>query len=302
MMNDLQSKILALKKEKNAVIFAHNYQRPEVQKVADFIGDSFNLAQRGLETSADIIVFCGVSFMAETAKILTPRKKVLLPSLGAVCPMAAMIDVTSVMELKKAHPKAAVVGYVNTTADVKALCDICCTSANAIKIVNSLPQDEIIMVPDKNLADYVQLHTKKRIISAEGFCYVHSKILPSAVAQAKKEHPGAEILLHPECPPETLQLADKVLSTAGMLNHALESDCKEFIIGTEEGMLEVLFTHAPDKGFYGVGGQCIQQKKINLERVYECLRDEKNEIIVDPVIASCALKAISKMLKAGRND
>ncbi|EKD64373.1 MAG: hypothetical protein ACD_51C00017G0016 [uncultured bacterium] len=302
MNTDLKSKILALKKEKNAVIFAHNYQRAEVQEVADFVGDSFNLAQRGIETDADIIVFCGVSFMAETAKILTPKKKVLLPSLGAVCPMAAMIDVTRVLELKKAHPNAAVVCYVNTTADVKALCDICCTSANAVKIVNSLPQDEVIMVPDKNLADYVQIHTKKRIIPAEGFCYVHSKIFPLAVESAKSAHPQAEVLLHPECPPETLKLADKVLSTAGMLNHVLKSDRREFIIGTEEGMLEVLTSHAPDKVFYGVGGQCIQQKKVNLERVYECLRDEKNEITVDPQVAAGALKAITKMLKAGRND
>lgn len=299
---DLKHEIAKLKKEKNAVILAHNYQRPDVLDVADFIGDSFNLAQRGLETPADIIVFCGVTFMAETSKILTPEKKVLIPSLAAICPMAAMIDVVTVRKLKAEHPDAGVVCYVNTTADVKAECDVCCTSANAVAIVNSLPNEEIIMVPDQHLADYVAMNTDKKIIPAQGFCYVHSKIRPEAVLETKRKYPDAEVLLHPECPAETLALADHVFSTAGMLNHVVKSDCEDFIIGTEDGMVEVLKRHAPNKGFVPIGGICVQQKKIDLQRVYECLKDEKNEVTVDPEVAKGALKAIKKMLDVGRHD
>jgi len=299
---DLKAEIAKLKQEKNAIILAHNYQVPDVLDVADFTGDSFNLAQRGLETDASIIVFCGVSFMAETSKILTPEKKVLLPSLAAICPMAAMVDVAAVRRLKAEHPDAATVCYVNTTADVKAECDVCCTSANAVAITNSLPQDKVIIVPDQHLAGYVAANTDKEIIAPEGFCYVHSKILPETVEAAKKKYPGAEVLLHPECPAETLKLADHVFSTAGMVKHAVESDCEDFIIGTEEGMIEVLKRNAPNKGFVPVGGVCIQQKKINLEKVYECLRDEKNEVTVDEEVAVGALKSIKKMLNAGRND
>ncbi len=299
---DLKAEISKLKKAKNAIILAHNYQRPDVLDVADFTGDSFNLAQRGLETDADIIVFCGVSFMAETSKILTPDKKVLLPSLAAICPMAAMINTGTVRELKKQYPDAAVCCYVNTTAEVKAECDVCCTSANAVKIVNSLPNDQVIMVPDQHLAAYVAENTDKEIIAPEGFCYVHSKILPASVEAAKREHPDAEVILHPECPIETLKLADFVSSTAGMLNRVMESEKDEFIIGTEEGMIEILSRNTSGKKFYPVGGVCIQQKKIDLQRVYECLRDEKNEVVVDGKIAGRALNSIQKMLKAGRND
>jgi len=300
--DELSKKIRELKKAKNAVIFAHNYQRPEVQDVADFIGDSFNLAQKGIETPADIIVFCGVNFMAETAKILAPRKKVLIPALSAMCPMAGMVNVAKVRELKLKHPSAGTVCYVNTTADVKAECDICCTSANAVRIVNSLPNEEVIFVPDSNLADYVAKNTDKKIIYPDGFCYVHSKILSDKVVSAKAAHPNAMTLLHPECPPEALKYADKVFSTTGMLNFVKSSKEKEFIIGTEEGMIYVLQKHAPDKTFYCVGGQCIQQKKINLQNTYECLLEEKNEVTVDPEIAKKALSAIEKMLKFGRND
>ncbi len=299
---DIRQELEKLKKEKNAVIFAHNYQRPEVIEVADFVGDSFNLAQRGLEVDADIIVFCGVSFMAETSKILTPEKKVLLPALAAQCPMAAMIDVARTRELKKDHPDAAVVCYVNTTADVKAECDVCCTSANAVKIVNSLDKDKVIMVPDAHLAAYVAERTDKEIIAAQGFCYVHSKIRPEHVEAAKTAHPDAEIILHPECPADTLATADQILSTSGMLKHVLASDSDEFIIGTEEGMVEVLRMHAPDKTFYPIGGVCIQQKKVNLQNVYECLKDEKNPVEVPEEISEKALIAIKRMLQAGRND
>lgn len=299
---DLKAEISRLKKVKNAVILAHNYQVPDVLDVADFIGDSFNLAERGLEVDADIIVFCGVSFMAETAKILTPHKRVLLPSLAAICPMAAMVDVATVRFLKKEHPDAAVVSYVNTTADVKAESDICCTSANAISIVNSLPNKKVIMVPDKHLSAYVAAHTDKEIIAPKGFCYVHSKILPAAVNAAKAEHSNAEILLHPECPAETLAMADQILSTAGMLRYVMDSDNDEFIIGTEEGMIDVLQRNAPTKKFYPVGGVCVQQKKVNLERVYDALNEEKNEIFVDEEVARKAFDAIQRMLKAGRHD
>lgn len=295
-MTDLTEKIRVLKEEKGAVIFAHNYQKPEVLDIADFVGDSLELARKGLEVPEEIIVFCGVSFMAETSKILTPGKKVFLPSLAAVCPMAEMVGVETVRELREAHPGVPVVAYVNTRADVKAEADICCTSANAVSIVEGLPGNEVIMVPDANLAQYVASETGKKVWWPDGYCYVHSKILPSAVEAAKAEHSGAEVLLHPECPPETLALADHVFSTSGMLRHAQESDCEEFIIGTEEGMIEVLSRGAPEKKFYPVGGVCIQQKKINLERVHECLKDEKNEVIIDPAVAEKARDSINKML------
>lgn len=207
-----------------------------------------------------------------------------------------MVGVSEVRRLREEHPGAPVIAYVNTRADVKAEADICCTSANAAAVANSLPGDEVILVPDANLAQYVAAETGKKVYFPRGFCYVHSKILPEAVSVAKEVHPDAEILLHPECPPETLALADHIFSTSGMLRHAQESDCKEFIIGTEEGMLEVLSRGVPDKVFHPVGGVCVQQKKVNLQRVFDCLNEEKNEVFVEKDVADKARDAINKML------
>lgn len=300
-MNILQKKILKLKREKNAVILAHNYQKPEIYKVADFIGDSFELAKKTQEIkNAKIIVFCGVTFMAEMAKILNPNKKVLIPTLAAECPMAASITPQKLIELKKKYPKAKVVSYVNTTAEIKALTDSCCTSANAIKIITNLPGKEFIFVPDQNLADYVQTRTSKKIISIKGFCYVHSRVSKEKLLEAKKKHPKAQILIHPECPKEVQDLADEILSTSGMIKYVKKSSAEEFIIGTEIGLLELLKQAAPKKKFYGIASECIQQKKINLKNLYEALKYEQFEILLDKNIMKKAKRSLDTMLKIGK--
>lgn len=294
----LISQINKLKKRKKAVILVHNYQWPEIYQVADFIGDSLELAKAAVQTKEKIIVFCGVDFMAESAKILNPRKKVLLPAIQAQCPMAAMVDLVKLQELKKQHPQAAVVGYVNTSAATKAQCDICCTSANAVQVVKSLKNKEIIFLPDKNLALYVQSQVKnKKIISWQGFCYVHSRILSSEVKKAIYQHKKAEVLVHPECPPEVIKLADYVYSTSQMIYHAQRSKNKEFIIVTEAGMINRLYRETKNKKFYAVGGYCVQMKKNSLEKVYQCLKNESNEIKVPTAIRKKAKKALDKMLK-----
>jgi len=299
-MNDLINKILELKKQKNAVILVHNYQRPEIYKVADFIGDSFELAQKAKATNADIIVFCGVTFMAEMAKILNPTKKVLIPTEAAICPMAAMIDKNKLQQLKDENPKAKVVSYVNTTAETKALTDSCCTSSNAVKVVNNIDADEIIFVPDKNLADYVAGNTKKKIIPYEGYCYVHSKVTPERVKEAKKKHPSAILLIHPECQKEVQDYADEILSTSGMLRYVKKSGAKKFIVGTEVGLLELMKQQNPDKTFYCLASECIQQKKINLENLYLCLKNDQFEIELDKKLIDKAQKSLETMLKIGK--
>src|SRR3989338_2502708 len=295
-MKELIGKINQLKKEKNAVILVHNYQRPEIYEVADFMGDSLELSRKAKETDAKIIVFCGVDFMAETAKILSPDKTVLHPEKLSICPMAAMGAKEKILEMKKLHPKAAVCSYVNTTAETKSVSDICCTSANAIKIVNSLKENEVIFVPDKNLADWVQKNTKKKIIPLEGHCYVHDKILPEQVKEAKENYPNAKVLIHPECRPEVVALADAVCSTSQMIRYAKESPAKEFIAVTECGMVNRLKREMPDKRFYAVGGTCIQMKKITLQKVYDCLLNEKNKVELDKDIMDKARKALQRML------
>lgn len=293
----LIKKINELKKKKNAVILVHNYQRPEIYTIADFIGDSLELSRKAAETDAKIIVFCGVDFMAESAKILNPEKKVLLPTFEANCPMARMVTAIDLEKMKKKYPKAAVVSYVNTTAEVKALTDICCTSSNAVKIVNSLKENEIIFVPDKNLAGYVARFTKKKIIPWNGFCYVHARFNAEQVLEAKRNHPNAMVLAHPECPKEIIDIADVTCSTSGMINAARNSNAKEFIILTEPGMSERLRIEVPEKTFYSFGAICLQQKKNNLENVYACLKDETNEIIIDKEILKKARNALDRMLK-----
>jgi len=297
---NLISKIKKLKKEKNAVILVHNYQRPEIYEVADFIGDSLELSREAAKTDADIIVFCGVDFMAESAKILNPEKKVLIPVRESECPMAGMVSKKDLLNFKKQYPDAAVVSYVNTRAETKAESDICCTSANAVDVVNSLPQKEIIFVPDENLANYVQSNSDKSIIPWKGFCYVHAKITANQVREAKRLHPEAKVLVHPECKLEVIELADYVCSTSQMLYRAKQDPAKEFIVVTEHGMVERLKLEIPDKRFYMIVATCIQMKKNTLEKVLRSLRDEIYPIKLDEEIMRKARKALEKMLQVSR--
>lgn len=290
-------KINKLKKEKNTVILVHNYQRPEIYEVADFIGDSLGLSREAEKTKADIIVFAGVDFMAESAKILNPEKKVLLPSKQANCPMAAMVPLDELKKLKEKHPEAAVVTYVNTNAETKAESDICCTSRNFIEVVNSLPNKEVIFVPDKHMARYLETKTDKKIISWEGDCYVHAKISPEQIKKAKELHPNAKVVAHPECTMNVLKLADHICSTEGMVKYAGETDYKEYIIVTEEGMVNRLKRDYPNKTFYPVGGICFNQKFIKIEDVYNSLVKEQYEINIPEDIRVRALKAVKRMLE-----
>ena len=293
---ELIEKINQLKKEKNAVILVHNYQRPEIYEIADFIGDSLDLSKAACDTDADIIVFCGVDFMAETAKILNPEKKVLIPSKNASCPMAAMVTTKELKELKQKNPEAAVVAYVNTHAETKAETDICCTSRNFIEVVNSLPNKEIIFVPDQHMANYLEKKVDKKLIKWDGFCYVHSKVTADKVKKAKKNYPGAEVIAHPECPLEVLDLADGICSTQGMIKYAKESKAKEFIIVTEEGMCNRLRREIPDKKFYPLAGVCFNMKEIKLEDVYNSLLNEEFEINMPEEIRIKAKKSVDNML------
>jgi len=292
----LIEKINELKKEKNAVILVHNYQRPEIYSVGDFLGDSLELAKKAVETDAEIIVFCGVDFMAESAKILNPSKKVLISDKLSICPMADMVKKEEVIDLKKKYPNAAVCSYVNTSAEVKAVSDICCTSANAVKVVNSLDEKEVIFTPDKNLAAYVSMKSDKKIIPLEGNCYVHDKILVEDVKKAKENYPDAKVMVHPECRMDVIELGDAVCSTSQMISYAKESDVKEFIVVTECGMVNRLKKEVLGKEFYPVGGTCIQMKKITLEKVYDCLLNEENEVILDKDVMDKARNALQRMI------
>ncbi len=293
---DLIKKINELKKEKNAVILVHNYQSPEIYEVADFIGDSLELSRKAVETDKNIIVFCGVKFMAETAKILNPGKTVLLPAFDAGCPMADMITLEQLKEFKKKHPEAAVVSYVNTNADIKAESDICCTSANASEIVNSLREDHIIFVPDKNLAAYVQTKTSKKIIPWEGFCYVHDRIMEEYAELAKKLHPNAIFIAHPECSPEVLKHADEIISTGGMIKFAKEHDNKEIIVATEIDMVNILKRENPTNKYFTIGKICINMKKTKLRLILDALQKNQYQINVSEEIRIKAKKALDRML------
>lgn len=301
---DEVKRINQLKKETNAIILAHNYQRGDVQDIADFVGDSFGLSRKAVSSSADIIVFCGVDFMAESAAVLNPEKTVLMPELSAQCPMAAMITAESLRLEKQKYPEAAVVCYVNTPASVKAESDICCTSANAVKVVNALPEKEIIFVPDRNLALFVAARTKKKLIPWNGYCPTHHLILPGDILLEKEEHPNAEVLVHPECRPEVVALADKVLSTEGMLKYAGQSNSKEFIIGTEVGLLHRLGRENPGKTFipatrYAV---CPNMKMNTLGSIIRALERNEHEIKVPENIRVKAKLALDRMLEVGRGD
>ncbi|MFC1617411.1 quinolinate synthase NadA [Candidatus Margulisiibacteriota bacterium] len=290
-----------LKKEKNAVILVHNYQLPEVQDIGDFTGDSLGLSLEAAKTDADVIVFCGVYFMAETAKILSPQKTVLIPEATAGCPMADMITAEKLRELKKEKPNATVVCYVNTTAEVKAESDYCCTSANAEKMVKTLLAEgkEIVFVPDKNLSGYISDITQKEFTIWPGFCPSHVKILPEHIEAQKEKYPNAEVIVHPECNRTVRQMADKVLSTSGMLKYASSSLAKEFIVGTEVGMLYPLQKENPGKKFYPATelALCPNMKKTNLEKVLWCLREMKHEVTLTEDIRLKAQTSIKRMLE-----
>ncbi|WP_340820422.1 quinolinate synthase NadA [Methanolobus sp. WCC4] len=299
---DIIHRILELKKERNAVILAHNYERGEIQDIADFTGDSLGLSRQAMDQEAEVIVFCGVHFMAESAAILSPEKTVLLPELYAGCPMASMVTADALREEKKKYPDAAVVCYVNSTADVKAECDICCTSANAVEVVNSLEEDEVLFVPDKNLADYVSRFSTKRIIPWEGYCPTHNQILASDVLKAKQEHPDAEVLAHPECRREVIDLADRVFSTTGMVEHAKTAG-DEFIIVTERGIIHKLQKDNPEKRFYNVSEftVCPEMKAIDLESLLLSLENMQHVITVPEDIANKARVALDRMLEVKRS-
>ncbi|MEA2016020.1 MAG: quinolinate synthase NadA [Actinomycetota bacterium] len=296
---ELLNNIIKLKTEKDAIILAHNYQIGEVQGIADFTGDSFQLSLEASKTRKKIIVFCGVHFMAETAKVLSPEKKVLIPDKNSGCPMADMITAEQLKKLKEKHPGAVVVCYVNSSAGVKALSDICCTSANVVKVVKSIPKNkEIIFLPDRYLGSYAQKVTGRKLILWEGYCPTHIIISVKDIIKLKKEHLDAEVLVHPECKPDVIDIADKVDSTAGMIKYAKKSKKKTFIIGTEIGIIHKLKKDNPDKTFYPVTGNviCSDMKLINAEKVLWSLEDEKYEIKLPDEIIRKARSAMDRML------
>ena len=299
MSDSIIEKISELKKKHNAVILAHNYQRGEIQDVADFVGDSLGLSQQAARTDADLIVFCGVHFMAETAALLSPDKTVIMPDEYAGCPMASMITARELREKKKLYPNAKVVCYVNTTAAVKAESDVCCTSSNAVKIVSSIPEDEdIIFVPDKSLGAYVSSCLDREMMYWEGYCPTHHRILADQIVKMKSEHPDAEVVVHPECTPDVIALADHVASTTGILNYAKSSNSKEFVIGTEIGILHRMKKENPDKIFMPVTplSDCPNMKLNTLEKLLWSLEDIQFVVTVPEEIAVEARKAIQRML------
>ena len=296
---ELEQKIRELKNKRDAVILAHNYQLPEVQDVADFRGDSLELSRMAAKTSAKVIVFCGVHFMAETAAILSPDKKVIVPDINAGCPMANMITASDVKRLKKDHPNAVTVGYVNTSAQVKAELDYCCTSTNAVAVINALKdREEIIFVPDKYLADYVSKKTGRKLISWSGFCPTHVKILPEDIKRERKFHPFAKVIVHPECLPQVVSMADEVLSTSGMAKFAKETEAKEIIVGTEVGLIYRLKKDNPSKEFYPASeaAVCPNMKRTTQEKILWALEELKEEVRVPDDIRLQAKKAIDRML------
>lgn len=318
----LGEEILRLKKERNAIILSHNYQREEVQDMADFVGDSLELSRTAATIECDVIVFCGVNFMAESASILSPKKIVLLPEPDANCPMADMIQVSSprkvwktfpgyevqpsfvfpheftLRDIKERYPGVPVVAYVNTTAEVKAESDICCTSANVVRVMESLPDERIICIPDRNLSMWAQKNTRKQVITWDGFCHVHDRVTREDVFRARKEHPNALLMAHPECRPEVLELADHVTSTSGMLRFARSTEKKEFIVGTETGLMHRLRKENPDKAFYPLRKDmvCPNMKKTTLNSVLRALKELKHVIKVPEEIRIPAKRALDRML------
>ncbi|MEO0192584.1 MAG: quinolinate synthase NadA [candidate division WOR-3 bacterium] len=299
---ELKEKILRLKEERDAIILAHNYMRPEVQEIADYIGDSLGLSVQARDSDKPVIVFCGVSFMAEVAKLLSPDKTVLHPVPGARCPMADMVSVEDVLSERAEHPSATVLSYVNTNADVKAVSDVICTSRNAVRIAEAIENDEVILLPDENLALYVAGKLSgKRIIPGKGYCYVHAEMTADDVVGSRKAHPDAVVIVHPECPPEVCALADHVASTGEMVELARDLPAGEFIIGTELGMIDRLSRMFPEKRFYTLGPAriCHNMKKITLEEVYNSLLHMRYQVVIEPELAERARASVQRMFEIG---
>jgi len=296
---NLEESIARLKKEKKALIIAHNYQNPDVQDIADYTGDSLELSRIAAKNDADIIIFCGVYFMAESACILSPQKKVILPDSSAGCPMADMADVDSILEMKKKYPEAAIVTYINSTAAVKAMSDICVTSSNAVSVVNKLKEETILFVPDKNLAHYVQRFTSKKIIPWNGFCPTHENFTKEDLMAIKKQFPGAHVIVHPECRSEVIDLADKTLSTGQMVNYIRQIAHHQVIVGTEKGMLHKLKKISPEKEFILASRDfiCPNMKKISLEKILHSLVNEEPIVSVQEDIRVKALQSLQRMLE-----
>jgi len=321
--SSLTKEILKLKQQKGAIILSHNYQREEVQDIADFIGDSLELSRTAATIDCDVIVFAGVNFMAESASILSPDKVVLLTEIDAGCPMADMIHVDSLRgkiksypgfknpppyiyppeftlrDIKAQYPGVPVVAYVNTTADVKAESDICCTSANVVRVIESLPDEKVICIPDRNLAMWAQRNTKKKVIAWDGYCHVHERARPEDVKKARAEHPQALVIAHPECRLDVLELSDHVTSTSGMLRFAAASSANEFIIGTESGLLYRLKKENPDKMFYSLRNDmvCPDMKKTTLKSVFRALKENNYLVKVSEEIRVPAKRALDRMLE-----
>ncbi len=298
--SSLVSTIQDLKKERNAIILAHNYQPPEIQDIADLTGDSLELSRKAAETEADVIVFCGVHFMAETAAILNPDKRVLLPNPTAGCAMADMVTAADVRNIAKEHPGVPIVTYVNSTADVKAESTVCCTSANVARVVNSFRDAHTLyLIPDQNLARYCARHTPKKILYWNGYCPVHHRLRAETVKRAREKHPQALFMAHPECRPEVLELADVVTSTSGMLRYARESREKVFLVGTEVGILYPLRRQNPTKQFFPVSEEmvCEDMKKISLNDVRASLENLEPQVTVDEEVRVRALRAVERMLE-----
>jgi len=297
----MEQRIRRLCDERNAVILAHNYQCGEVQDIADYVGDSLGISQTAAKTRAHVIIFCGVHFMAETAALLCPDKIVLIPDMNAGCPMANMISPSELSEFKSEHPGAAVVTYVNSSAAIKAMSDVCCTSANADRIVSRFPGDrQILFVPDRNLGHYVAAKLKREITYWHGYCPTHQRILPEHVEVARRKHPEALLVVHPECRPVVVEMADATASTTGILRFCHESSAREFIVGTENGILHRLKKENPEKAFYPASelADCPNMKLTTLEKILWCLQDVAPRVTVPEDIADKARAAIAKMFSA----
>lgn len=303
-MSDIIKEITQLRSEKNAVILAHNYQIPEIQDLADFVGDSLALAVQATKVESDLIIFCGVDFMAESALILNPEKTVVHPNPKAKCPMAAMVDVEGLRLAKKENPEAVVVSYVNTTAFVKTETDVCCTSANAVKVIKSLEEGTVLFVPDSNLGLYTQRFLPdKKFIFWPGYCHVHQDISVEQIEELKTEHSQAVVLVHPECSPDVIDCADFAFSTEGMAKHCAKSSSREFIIGTEEGLVHRLKKENPDKIFYSIPNAiCPNMKKITLQDTLDALKTLEPKVVLSDEVIKKAKAPLDRMVAIGRED
>lgn len=299
----IMDEIKALKKEKNAVILAHYYVNPEIQEIADYVGDSFYLSKVAAGLKEQTIVFCGVSFMGESAKVLNPEKTVLMPEASADCPMAHMADEQTIMKMREQYEDLAVVCYINSTAELKKYSDVCVTSANAVKIVRALPNKNIFFIPDKNLAHYVaEQIPEKYFVYNEGYCPIHEKMCIEEIKEAKEQHPQAEVLTHPECPKAILEISDYIGSTSGIIQYAAKSECKEFIICTENGVRFNLEQENPDKKFYFAKTEpvCAGMKSITLEKVLHVLKTGENEVHMSEELRISSRKPLEKMLELAK--